>query len=233
MQNLLSYTMPIVTKASVVDVNKRDRTVNAIIATDRVDSDKEVIQIAGLDMSRFDKNPVVLFMHDPHSVVGKCTEWRRRKKDITAVTQFAETDLAEEVFQLCIDGFLKGWSVGMECGSIERRDITAQDVRKRKDWTGARWIIEKAMVGEYSVVSLPANEDALTQASKKGLIKLTRKWLTPNVANVPNVAPPVRVVAAPAVTRSVKSVTIKRPPLTAAMIQDEVRKAVRYLRGID
>jgi hypothetical protein len=154
---------------------------------------------------------------------------------MTAVTQFAETDFAEEVFQLCTGGFLKGWSVGMDYNTIERRDITEQDVRKRKDWAGARWVIEKAMIGEYSVVSLPANEDALTQASAKGLVKLTRKWFVDIPA--PEPAAPVRVVAAPAITRTtartVKGAAVGRPPMTAAMIANEVRRQVRHLRGID
>lgn len=221
------YTKSIEVKAADIDTSKR--TVTGVITTDSVDSDQEVVMTEGLDMTAHEKNPVVLFMHNPSSVVGKCNDRRRRKKSIVAMTQFAETELADEVFQLYVNGFLKGWSIGMDFSTVVRREITPDDVRKRKDWAGARWIIEKAKMVEYSAVSIPANSEALTEADEKGMLSYTKAALTAEgllpevpVVDVGNIQP-ITVVGNPA--------RVQPAWLKVSDVEAVVQEHLDYVRG--
>ncbi len=176
----LAARLPIYTKVSageMLDVDKGERTIKSKITSDRVDSDQEVVITSGLKLERFHKNPVVLFMHDPYTVVGKSLWQKIGKNSIVASTRFAQTELAEDVFQLYAGGFLKGWSIGMEWQSIERRDLKPGDLKKRPDWAGARSVITSAEIIEYSAVSIPANPDALNRAYAKGMFKTARPWI--------------------------------------------------------
>lgn len=172
--------LPVFTKAEegeVLEVNEQERTIKAKITTDRVDSDQEVVITSGLKFGRFEKNPVVLFMHDMWAVVGKSLWQQVTKRAVIAKTRFAETDMAEDVFQLYAGGFLKGWSLGMDWRTIVRRELKTADLKKRPDWAGARSLITSADVIEYSACSIPANPDALNKAYGEGRFKTVRPWI--------------------------------------------------------
>jgi hypothetical protein len=171
------FPTPICTKASPIslvtdDVDENERSIKSRISTDRTDSDLDVVLPQGLIWDRFRKNPVVLFMHDPFGFPIGTSMWQKvNKRDVLAKTRFAEHDFADEVFKMYVGGFLKGWSLGMDPMSVQRREIRPDDVRKRKDWAGARYIIEAAEVVEYSAATIPANEDALNRAFAKGMFQ--------------------------------------------------------------
>lgn len=175
-------TSPVYTKAAatgdVVDVDESERTITAKISTDRTDSDMEIVAPGGLVWKRFEKNPVVLWMHLAHEPpIGKSL-WRKvGKREVRAMTRFAETDFAQELFQLYLKGFLRGWSLGMDPFTLERREIRPEDIRKHREWAGARVMIQRAEVVEYSAVSIPCNQDALNKAFADGEYKLVKpRW---------------------------------------------------------
>lgn len=223
------YVKTIASVADVVDVDEKERTVKAKISTDSVDSDKEVVLPSGLNLKRFQKNPTVLFMHDPFSLVGKSLWQKVGKRDVMAKTRFAETPLADEVFQLYVGGFIRGWSVGLDPMTIKRRDMTAVDVRKRKDWAGGLQIIESANMVEYSAVTLPANEDALNRAFTKGRFSIVRPilekhWDLGDRGETERHIEPVRFV------RPVKR-SVKRRPLSVGDLEVMIDQRLRLLRG--
>lgn len=174
------FPVPIYTKAAAIelrtdDVNEQERSVKARISTDRTDSDLEVVLPQGLIWNRFQKNPVVFFMHDPFGLPIGTSMWQKvGKHEVLAKTRFAEHEFADEVFKMFAGGILRGWSLGMDPMSVRRREIRPADVRKRADWAGARYIIEAAEVVEYSAVTIPANEDALSKAFSNGLFPHVR-----------------------------------------------------------
>lgn len=206
---------PVYTKADVsevIDVDERERTIKSKITTDKVDSDQEVVITSGLKLARYEKNPVVLFMHDPFTVVGKSLWQKVGKNAIVAKTRFAETELADDVFKLYAGGFLKGWSVGLDWQSVKRRDLEPTDLKKRPDWAGARTVIESAELIEYSAVSIPANPDALNRAYAKGMFKTARPWIELDIEeeetqnSTRRVAPVKTVIPVRSVRRKVFSV---------------------------
>lgn len=226
-----------------VDVDEEERTVTSIISTDRVDSDKEIVLPKGLNLKRHNKNPVVFFMHDAKIVVGKSL-WKKLisgDREMLAKTQFAETDFADEVFTLVKGDFIRGWSVGMDPATFKGREITEKDVRKRSDWAGARFIIEKAELLEYSVATIPANEDALNRAYGEGLIKHTKQYLPCGAVVTPideaDDPPTVVRIDAPCV-REAMPVKIATPSVRPVRFTVEQAKVYvdqrwRHIRGLD
>ena len=212
--------------AEVVDVDKEARTVKAIITTDGVDSDKEVVLTSGLNFERFQKNPVVLFMHDATAPIGKSLWQKVGKRQVMAKTQFATTDLAQEVFKLYEEGILKGWSIGMDPSSMKIRDMEEGDIRKRKEWAAAKRMIESAEVVEYSGVSIPANPDALNRAYGKGLIELTEKHF-PKLEAVRIGGPSVHAVE---VVRMGTPI-VREKLYTEAEANEFVKKSLDFIRG--
>lgn len=212
----------------VKQVDEDERSVKSTITTDGVDRDMEVVVTDGLDFGDYEKNPVVLFMHDPASVVGRAAWVRQQKGEVIAKTIYAKTDLANEVWTLISGGFLRGKSIGMDMASMVRREATPQDFKGSPKWTGARTIIERAKVLEYSDVSIPANADALNEARTKGLIRLTKSFFPEPVAvkvvRVPNVELVTQVRAVKTVVRPVRS-------LTLVQAAGEIRQAVRFAKG--
>ena len=222
-------TLDIVTK----EVDDDDRTITSVITTDKVDRDAEVVVTQGLSFDDFNKNPVVLFMHNQMQLVGKALWVKASKGEVRAKTQFAQTPLAEEVFQLIKQGILKGVSIGMDYATMQRRDLTEQDVKGRPDWAGARAVIEKATVLEFSFVSIPANPDALVQAEKSGLVCLTKSYFR-DMQPV-TVRRSVRgTVKRSAIARPqrVEKVQVQRHSLTVAEISELVHRRINHERGI-
>ncbi len=224
------------------DVNDEERSVVSTITTDRVDSDKEVVLATGVNLKRHNKNPVVLFMHDPKAIVGKAvwTKLSADKRSIVAKTVFAKTELAEEVFQLIKGRFLRAWSIGMDPSTASGRELTEKDVRKRNEWAGGRFIIEKSDLLEFSAVSIPANEDALNRAYGEGLIKYTKQYLPCGVVVSPDDEandPPIVVRVDEPTVRVVPPVKIVSPIVsprryTAAEAKVYLDERFRHIRGL-
>lgn len=224
-----------------VEVDERERTVTSIITTDRVDSDKEIVVPKGLDLKRHNKNPVVFFMHDAKVVVGKSL-WKKlisNDREMLSKTQFAELDFADEVYQLVKGDFIRGWSVGMDPATAQVRDVTEKDCRRRPDWTGARSMVVKAELLEYSVATIPANPDALNRAHDEGLIKFTKQYLPCGVVvtadeaddppTVVRVDKPIVRIAAP-----VKMIapTVSVPRMNKREAEAYVNESLRHVRGL-
>ncbi|KKL89162.1 hypothetical protein LCGC14_1917430 [marine sediment metagenome] len=126
---------PIVRKA--IDVDDEGRAVTGVITSEIVDRDGEVVMVKGLDVEQFNKNPVVLFMHDAKAVIGRSIWLKAQRRQgvnrILAKTKFADTDIANEVFELIKGDFLRGFSIGLSHHGMELKDVTPADVRKNPD----------------------------------------------------------------------------------------------------
>jgi len=153
-----------------------ERAVIARITTATVDRDKDVVLPAGVDLKDFRKNPVVLFGHDGQRYpVGTVPNggFEKNTDGITAKVEFAERPdtlpdevewPADTVLSLFQQGVLRAFSIGFTVQSW--RDATEKDKRKFGD--DAERIIEKWTLLEFSVVTVPANQDALAVAVSKG-----------------------------------------------------------------
>lgn len=151
-------------KGTIDDVDAKKRTVTAIVTTDAIDRMREVISPKGIALENFQANPVVLWCHksgDPP--IGKSL-WIKRsgtKRGLIARTLFAKTDRGEEIFQLYVDGFLNGWSIGARPNWKTYSPPTPDEIKARPELRECAAIIRQCELIEYSAVSIPANPEAL------------------------------------------------------------------------
>ena len=146
----------------IKDIDENERTITAFISTEALDRQNDVMVASGAQLSNYKRNPVVLWAHQYATPPIGRNLWIKRPKDkpgLLAKTQFANTEFADEIFQLYKEQFLNAWSVGFV--PLETKD--AED-----GGNGRR--IEKWDLLEYSAVPVPANPEALQLAYQKGII---------------------------------------------------------------
>ena len=156
----------------------KPRTVTAKISTTSIDRDGEVLLPSGIDLKDFRKNPVVLLNHDQGGLpVGRALSVKRQSDGIVAEVQFAERPaghpssvewIPDTVFNLFQQGILKAFSVGFI--PLEAREPSDKDLNKFGG--DVRNVISKWSLLEFSVVNVPANQDALVMQVAKN-----HKWL--------------------------------------------------------
>lgn len=146
-----------------------DRSVKFIITTGDADRENDMIDPSGWDLSSYLKNPVVMFAHDYNSLpVARTTSLSNENGKLVAIAEFATYDLnplADQVFQMLKQGFLKGASVGF-------RPVTFSYNEKR----GGVDFAQQELL-EFSVVPIPANASALMAAGLDDVdTTLLRDW---------------------------------------------------------
>lgn len=187
-------------KLTVVD---GERAVLAVISAGCMDRDQEVLLPKGCDASDYLKNPVVLMGHDAGLMpIGKCVAIERTDDAVMAKTVFATRPeghegewLPDTVFSLFQQGVMRAFSVGFM--PMEHREPTPKDMER---FGGAcRRVFSKWKLLEYSVVTIPANQDSVAMAVSKGLLTAERAktWFAAVDATA-DPAPAPAVDAAPA-----------------------------------
>ena len=149
----------------------------AVITTSAVDRDSDVVVPAGMNSKEYEVNPVLLYGHDPLKPIGRMLKMRRAEESIDADFVLAprpETHqgewLPDTVAALMKFGALNGVSISylpMEGGA---RVASKSDALKYGG--GVRRVYSKWRLLEVSVVSIPANQDALISAISKGIVTI-------------------------------------------------------------
>ncbi len=175
------------TFVAMVSPQAGERAVVAVVSSNSVDRDGDSLQPMGCNSSEYEKNPVLLFMHnwgDSGTVaeklpIGRCESLKRTQDTLIAKFTFPKRPdnhpensewLPDTVFSLFQAGVLNAFSVGFQV--LESRMPTKRDVELLGD--NVRQIISKWLVFEISVVSLPANPDCVALAVSKGFITQQR-----------------------------------------------------------
>jgi len=158
--------------------------VDAVISTESIDRDGEVLVSAGMDTTEFDHNPIVFYNHDYAQPVGKVINIRRGKNQIDATIEFAKRPddfngsyFPEFVKSLVQQGIVKGVSVGFVPKPGGVRKASKKD---REDYgEDVRQVFSKWKLLEVSIAPLPANGQALVTAINKGAVSShdARRWL--------------------------------------------------------
>lgn len=166
-------------------VEEGERAVTARISTISVDRDGEILTPQGCVSKNYERNPIVLYQHNSFGLpIGKCVSLTRDEKSITAKTVFAERPatypadsewLPDTVLSLFQQGVLKAFSVGFSPIDMPHAP-TAKETEKYGD--GVRRVFGKWELLEYSVVTIPANQDAVAVAVSKSADAM-RQFITP------------------------------------------------------
>src|SRR5690348_7884041 len=92
-----------------------DRDVAVIASTSGLGRDGHIVEPAGIDLTNYRRNPIVLFSHQPESPVGVATAVGVAGDSLAARIAFAPpgvSQLADECCALVKSGVLKGVSIG-------------------------------------------------------------------------------------------------------------------------
>jgi len=121
--------------------------VEFVVSTGDVDAHGEIINVDGIDLKDFKKNPVVLWGHDGFNLpIAKATKiWKSDGKLMARAMFYLKDEFANKVYNYILDGFLNAVSIG---GMV-------------KEWGEDGITISKLLMKEFSVVSIPANQNAL------------------------------------------------------------------------
>lgn len=150
--------------ASIPTVKKIDpdkRTIEHVISTGTEDRDGDIIDPKGWILDEYLRNNVVLFAHR-HDVppIGRAIKLKASAEGLEALTQFPRPGvfpLADTVFQLNVEGFLRSWSVGFDPIKFNMREDGGIAFEEQK-------------LLEYSSVPVPANPEAVNLAVQKGIM---------------------------------------------------------------
>jgi phage head maturation protease len=174
----LSYNSDIDVVEPHIIGNKKDEFSVGIITTIDVDSDGDVVLPKGIDTSRYEKNPVVLFQHNLNMPIGYAEEITVHDDKITAKTRYGSTEEAKKVHQLLKDKVLRTHSIGFVTLESEVRgtkafelilnDLKSMFPDKFDEKTSKRVdrVVTKSLLLEYSVVTVPSNEEAVINEIK-------------------------------------------------------------------
>jgi len=121
--------------------------VEFIVSTNAMDSYGERINVEGINLTEFKKNPVVLWGHDGFNLpIAKATKiWKDGDKLMARAKFYLKDEFARKVYEYILDGYLNAVSIG---GMVT-------------EWASDGSTIDKMMMKEFSVVSVPANPEAM------------------------------------------------------------------------
>lgn len=152
-----------------VDVDLEKGIFKAIVTSEHIDHDGEVVKRDGLNLKTYKTNGILLYNHDPNRPLGASTGSMRNTKDGLLIEyKFAKVDTPAleyiaGVYSLVKQGVLKTMSIGFR--RLDARMANAQD--KKLYGKNVRFVTNKAVLVEVSIVSVPANSEALIQSCKE------------------------------------------------------------------
>lgn len=104
----------------------------------------------GIDTSRFDRNPIMLYMHEAPTIIGRWENLQKKDGKFFADAVFDEADpFAKEVMGKVERGFLKATSMGI------RHNPDALQKDDKGDF------LKQCELVEISIVAIPSNGNAL------------------------------------------------------------------------
>ena len=217
------------TKALTAQIAPSASGFTAVITSETIDRDGEVLIPSGMNSKEFDRNPTLFWNHDYAEPVGKAVgPLKRKEREIVADFVFAKRPdgYAGEFFPevaaaLVGQGIVSGVSVGYvpEEGGVRM----ATDIDRKKYGGAVSRIFSRWKLLEVSLAPLQANPEALITAVKKGLCSPVgaKRWFGIEV--------PKRIVVT--VDVPARSTVDKRKPMDVdAIVRREIARAKGAVR---
>jgi HK97 family phage prohead protease len=140
-----------------------DRQIRAVLSSGLVGRDKLLVDVAGIDLAGFRRNPIALWNHQPDAPVGRVSPIIRNGSGLEGTITFAPegiSNTADQVYGLVKSGVVNSVSIGFEPGEM-----------LRPDRDGVR-TVRTCELMEVSFVSLPADMGAV-------VIERSARWRSP------------------------------------------------------
>lgn len=130
----------------------KEGEIEFVVSTDAWDAHGERINVEGIDIRDYKKNPVILWAHDGWNLpIGKAIKiWKDGRKLMARALFKINDEFPRKVYEYIVDGFLNAVSIG---GVVE-------------EWAEDGVTIERLTMKEFSVVPIPANKEALVAAKQ-------------------------------------------------------------------
>ncbi len=125
-----------------------------VVSDETINSNGFIVLTAGINTARFERNPIMLYMHERESgVIGRWENVYKEGTQLIAEAVFDEgTELGKKVKYQVENGFLRCASIGIENMIYEERD-------------GVKTVTQCDLF-EISIVDMPANENAVKLYAK-------------------------------------------------------------------
>lgn len=156
-------------------LNERKRCAEFVVATEAGVpgplGHPEYLRMAGLELGRYLRNPIVLDSHDRSrcsAIVGSAKASVERNELVARIT-YARTKRADAIWELVKTGFLGGCSIGY--GVVRARELRPgeSDVAGGSRVDGPATLIEAWELFEISMCPVPADQNALIRQSTRVL----------------------------------------------------------------
>jgi len=127
-------------------------TIEGYASVSVVDRQGDLVKPESIDLADYMKNPIVLWQHKQDNPVGKVIDLRIDSKGLYVKAEIYKS-LDEKVFNAVKNSIVKTFSIGFGGQGQYDNNIDA-------------FVFEKVKLYEISVVSIPANQDALFSVVK-------------------------------------------------------------------
>lgn len=138
--------------------------VTFVVSDESINYMGSIVLTSGIDTTKFERNPVMFYMHERATVIGRWENIRKEDDKLLADAVFDDTTpIGKQVKDQVEKGFLRAASINIEI--IEEKVIDGVDT------------ITKSILEEISIVDVPGNENALKLYKKgnRSFIRLVEK----------------------------------------------------------
>jgi len=154
----------------IKEVDEENRSFLATAASEAPDRIYDIIRIAGIDLTDYEKNPVVMWAHEYRALplgISLETIKRPRKKVLEFRPNFDDHEFAEKVYRSYLKKIMRGFSVGLLPIEMEKRQDMTEEEKAQAGYFGG-WEIKKSSLLEISCAPIPMHQDALAQMKAVG-----------------------------------------------------------------
>lgn len=168
---------------ALTDEQVQNRQAEFVISTEAEDTYRTIFEIAGWNLERYNRNPVVIYVHDtmssdPDLVIGT-SEVRVEGNELVATVTFEDAEnnpLAEKVFRKVQAGILRMASIGADIHEARWGDFDKGENPDVLRFT-------KMDLLEWSIVPVGSNPEALKR-SADGLEDIKKRFPKSETRNV-------------------------------------------------
>lgn len=144
--------------------DEASRSARFIMTDETPDSYRDIVRAKGADLTRFEKNPIALLNHRSDLILGTWDDVEVKSKRIEGTVKLAEAGTAPHVdmtFNFMKQGILRAASIGFMPLQVEKI------LDDEGNWTYG-YDVKSWSLYETSIVSIPANPQALAKSIKDG-----------------------------------------------------------------
>lgn len=125
-----------------------------VLSDETVNSHGFWVKTEGIDLTEFEKNPVMLYAHDNWSMpIGRWENIRKENGQLLADAVFDENDeQGKKIAQKIKDGFIKACSIGLTVKELSEEELKQGQTRAT---------VTKCSIFETSIVNIGSNSNAL------------------------------------------------------------------------